>query len=42
MTNPDNRTYAQRVEDDLEDAWQRGEISYAEACAELEDLGDRP
>ena len=42
MSQHDNRTHAQRVEDELESAWMRGEISHAEACAELAELEDRP
>lgn len=38
----DPRTHNQRVEDALEEAWLAGEITHADACAELEELGDRP
>jgi hypothetical protein len=40
MTDP--RTHNQRIEDQLEEAWLAGEISHAEACAELDELDDRP
>ena len=44
MTNPaDTRTRNQRLEDEIEAAWQRGDISHADACAALvEDLGEEP
>lgn len=38
----DPRTYNQRVEDELEQAWLNGEISHADACFELDELPDRP
>lgn len=38
----DPRTYNQRVEDELEEAWLAGDISHVDACAALEELPDRP
>lgn len=35
-----NRTHAQRIEDELEEAWIRGEITHSQACAELEQFND--